>query len=192
MGSGTTGKARGRRAVLGRVFCLGALGAAGCISPFKSMMLDDSCWNRARVEEARARPMTLEGFSDPYFIPVVGDYAGRETLTDSSNWAHPEVFTDVPCSVSVSRDAAGGFVVRTSLLTGDDGAEVPVALVSEINAPSGFYIGAAGEDVVVLQQQWGTVVHLAHTTYEEDGTVDYGRCGGGAGRHLKQCNLMER
>ena len=178
----------GYRKLLAGLSCLLCVGLliTGMGNPPAGAMDDKSnscgggpcCWNKTLIQEANSAPVPLTLLN-----PL--SYQGRVTLWDPENrWTLTKI-TDQFCRVSVRGNRGDGYVVESDIFPH------PVPLTIQMHPGSEFYLGTFGENDVFIFQPYRGGGSFAHTTYDENGEVEYGRCGMKEGYYIKSCDTVD-
>ena len=85
------------------------------------------------------------------------------------------------CSVTVNRD-------NTVVIDFLGDSAIPIVTTSKRNRPTDTFVGALGNNqVLIVQHHRGEVVSVTQTVYDNNGDVVYGRSG--VGEFIRECRL---
>lgn len=163
--------------------CIGLLISGMGKWPIRSTEQDNDCggapccWNKTLLRESSENPAPLTGLQPQ-------SYAGKVVLWDPENRWIFSYITEQTCRVTI-RQTAAGYVAESDIYP------QPVPLTIQMHPGSPFYMGTVGDDDVFIFQSYPGGGSFTHTTYDDNGEVEYGKCGAEQGFMIKACDVVE-
>lgn len=118
----------------------------------------------------------------PSWALKAGTWHGKILVPDPTNLAVGFRNTDEPCTVKVSEGSATHMKVEVSFI------DVPVMVQKAGKRGGPFHLGDFKEnEALMLQTHEGAVVAVTHTSYDENGDLNYGVSG--TGDMFRECMI---